>query len=157
MFRTTERPDKMSHRKWRETKQQPSRARSGHQIRCCLVSLHVLCNILSGRPVDYFEILGGPGSLILLPFPGQLGWVSYGSVPSSALRGCVNSRPNRLPSLSGSTAPCRMFPARCNYLSSISAPTHYQSDARRRDVRICLRRASSAAVAHACIALSCWA
>ena len=47
----TGRPDRMSHRKWRETKQQPSRARSGHQLRCCLVSLHFLCDILSGRPV----------------------------------------------------------------------------------------------------------
>ena len=38
----------MSHRKWRGTKEQPSRARSGHQISCCLVSLHFLC--LSGCP-----------------------------------------------------------------------------------------------------------
>ena len=38
--------DRMSHWKWRETKQQPSRARSGHQIRCCLVSLHFLCDIM---------------------------------------------------------------------------------------------------------------
>ena len=45
------RPDRMSHRKWRETKQKPSRARSGHQISCCLVYLHFLCNILSGHPV----------------------------------------------------------------------------------------------------------
>ena len=43
--------DRMSHRKWRETKQQPSRARSGHQLSCCLVSLHFLCDILSGRHV----------------------------------------------------------------------------------------------------------
>ena len=28
---------RMSHWKWIETKQQPSRARSGHQISCCLV------------------------------------------------------------------------------------------------------------------------
>ena len=41
------RPDRMSHRKRRETRQQPSRARSGHQISCCLISLHVLCDILS--------------------------------------------------------------------------------------------------------------
>ena len=41
----------MSHRKYRETKQQPSRARSGHQISCFLVSLHFLCNTLSGHPV----------------------------------------------------------------------------------------------------------
>ena len=43
----TGRPDRMSHRKWREGKQQPSRARSGHQLSCCLVSLHFLCDILS--------------------------------------------------------------------------------------------------------------
>ena len=40
----------MSHRKWREIKQQPSRARQGHQISCCRVALHFLCDILSGRP-----------------------------------------------------------------------------------------------------------
>ena len=39
----------MSHREWRETKRQPSRARSGHHISCCLVSLHFLCDILSSR------------------------------------------------------------------------------------------------------------
>ena len=40
----TSRPiDRMSRRKRRETKQQPSRARSGNQISCCLVSLHFLC------------------------------------------------------------------------------------------------------------------
>ena len=37
----------MSHWKWRETKRQPSRARSGHQISCSLVSLHFLCDILA--------------------------------------------------------------------------------------------------------------
>ena len=48
----TGRLDRMTHRKWRETKQQPSRAISGHEISCCLVSLHfLLCDILSGRPV----------------------------------------------------------------------------------------------------------
>ena len=44
----------MAHRKWRETKQQPSRARSGHQIRCCLVSLHFLCDILAPITVHYW-------------------------------------------------------------------------------------------------------
>ena len=34
--------DRMSHRKRRETKQQPSKARSGNQITCSLVSLHFL-------------------------------------------------------------------------------------------------------------------
>ena len=48
----TGRPDRMSHRKWGETKQQPSKARSGHQISCSLVSLHFLCDILSGPPVN---------------------------------------------------------------------------------------------------------
>ena len=38
----TGRLDRMLHRKLRETKWQPSRARSGHQLRCCLVSLHFL-------------------------------------------------------------------------------------------------------------------
>ena len=41
---TTGRLDWMSHRKWRETKQQPSRARSGNQISCCLLSLNFLCD-----------------------------------------------------------------------------------------------------------------
>ena len=56
------RPDRMSHRKWRETKQQPSRARSGHQISCWLVSLHFLCDILSGRPVCAFH--GRPAAVV---------------------------------------------------------------------------------------------
>ena len=47
---STGRPIRMLHRKWRENKQDPSRARSGHQLSCCLVSLHFLCDILSGRP-----------------------------------------------------------------------------------------------------------
>ena len=38
---------RMSQRKWREIKQQPSRARSGKQISCCLVSLHFLRDILA--------------------------------------------------------------------------------------------------------------
>ena len=42
----------MSHRKWRETKQQPSRARSGHKISSCLVSLLFLCDIPSSHAVD---------------------------------------------------------------------------------------------------------
>ena len=37
--------------KWRETKQQLSRARIGNQLSCCLFSLHFLCDILSGRIV----------------------------------------------------------------------------------------------------------
>ena len=38
---------RMSHWKWRETKQYPSRARSGHHISCSFVSLHFLCDILA--------------------------------------------------------------------------------------------------------------
>ena len=49
--------DRMSHRKRRETNQQPSRARAGYPISCCLLSLHFLCDILSGGPVDVGEIL----------------------------------------------------------------------------------------------------
>ena len=45
---TTGRPDRMSHGKWRESKQQPSKARSGNQLSCCLVSLHFLSHILFG-------------------------------------------------------------------------------------------------------------
>ena len=45
----------MSHSKLREGKQQQNRARSGHHISCCLVSLHFLCDILSSRPVDLFH------------------------------------------------------------------------------------------------------
>ena len=55
-LRCTWRPDRMSHRKWRESKQQPSRARSGNQLSCCLVSLHFLCDILLGRPVVCWSV-----------------------------------------------------------------------------------------------------
>ena len=37
---------RMPHRKWRETKEQPSRSKSGHQISCCWNSLHFLAVIL---------------------------------------------------------------------------------------------------------------
>ena len=37
---------RMPHRKWRETKQQPRRAKSGNQISCSSVSLNFLCDIL---------------------------------------------------------------------------------------------------------------
>ena len=47
-------------RKWRETKKQPSRARSGNQLSCCLVSLLFLCHILSGRPVHVNAALMQP-------------------------------------------------------------------------------------------------
>ena len=49
----TEWLDRMSHRKWRATKQHPHRATPGHQISCCLVNLHFLCNILSSHSVSY--------------------------------------------------------------------------------------------------------
>ena len=42
----------MSHRKWRETKQQPGTAGPGNMLGCCLVSLHFLCYILCSRSVD---------------------------------------------------------------------------------------------------------
>ena len=51
LWQYTGRPVRMSHRKWRESKQDPSRARSGNQPSCCLVSLHFPSDILSGRPV----------------------------------------------------------------------------------------------------------
>ena len=45
-------PDRrMSHRKWRVTKQDPSRARPGTQLGCCLLSLHFMCDILQSSPV----------------------------------------------------------------------------------------------------------
>ena len=44
--------DRMSHRKWREAKQQPSRTRSGNHINCCLVSLHFQRDIQSTAPVQ---------------------------------------------------------------------------------------------------------
>ena len=37
---------RMPHRKRRESKQHPSRAKSGHQLSCCLLSLHFLWCIL---------------------------------------------------------------------------------------------------------------
>ena len=46
---------RMSHWKWRETKLQPSRARSGHQISCCFVSLHFLCDILATITVPVYK------------------------------------------------------------------------------------------------------
>ena len=57
----TGRPVMMLHRKWRESKQQPSRARSGHQISCCLVYLHFL-------PVRHPI---WPRSMLLIPRPGR--------------------------------------------------------------------------------------
>ena len=50
-------PDRMSHRKWRSPKQQPSRARAGYQISCCLLSLHFLCDILLTFTVVIFTVI----------------------------------------------------------------------------------------------------
>ena len=44
--------------KWRETKQHPCRATTGHQISCGLVSLHFLCYILSSHPVFPYLMRG---------------------------------------------------------------------------------------------------
>ena len=50
----TGRPDRMSHRKWRESKQQLSWWPDLTLLGCCLVSLYFLCKIMSmsGRPVE---------------------------------------------------------------------------------------------------------
>ena len=45
---------RMSHWKWGETKQHPSRDRSDHQISCSLDSLHFLCDILA--PITVLSI-----------------------------------------------------------------------------------------------------
>ena len=42
---------RMSHRKWRETKHQPSWWPDLVLLGCCLVSLHFLCDILTSHPV----------------------------------------------------------------------------------------------------------
>ena len=58
----------MSHWKWRETKLQPSRARSGNQISCCLVALHFLCDILAQITVVYFQGWFGSWQMKILFF-----------------------------------------------------------------------------------------
>ena len=63
---------RMSHWKWRETKQQPSRARSGHQISCCSVSLHFLCDILAMITVELDDGVFQPIiSLLTQPLRGE--------------------------------------------------------------------------------------
>ena len=42
---------RMSHRKWKETKQLPGTAESGNMLGCCLVSFHFLWAILSTSTV----------------------------------------------------------------------------------------------------------
>ena len=61
----TERPDRISHRKWRETKQQQSRARSGNEISCCLVFLYFLCEIPSSH------VLARACNTALIPFRNE--------------------------------------------------------------------------------------
>ena len=43
---------RMIHRKWRETRQQVSRSKSGHHLSCCLIPLHFLWGILRTSTVD---------------------------------------------------------------------------------------------------------
>ena len=66
--------DMISHGKWRETNQQPSRVRSGHQISCSLLSLHFLGDILSGRLVRVDA--GWVGSLRRIAVGTALFWTS---------------------------------------------------------------------------------
>ena len=47
---------RMSHRKWWQTKQQLSWLPDLALLGCCLLSLHFLCDILSGRPVHYIPL-----------------------------------------------------------------------------------------------------
>ena len=69
--------DRMSHRKWRETKQQliwwPEVALLG----CCLVSLNFLCDILSSRPVQCCATIGSSETSI-----GQMCLYSLRSRPN---------------------------------------------------------------------------
>ena len=46
----------MSHRKGKETKQQPGTAGPGNILGCCLVSLRFLCNIHSIHPVQNIKL-----------------------------------------------------------------------------------------------------
>ena len=54
--RNTEWMEWMSHRKQKETKQQPGTAGPGNIIGCCLVSLRFLCDIPSIHSVEYFFV-----------------------------------------------------------------------------------------------------
>ena len=69
MYRVT--ADRMLLRKWNKTKQQPSRAMSGHQISCCLVSLHFLSDILPTILVMNFIFLllflGNKNCYLIIP------------------------------------------------------------------------------------------
>ena len=100
----------MSHRKWRETKQQPSRDSSGHQISCCLVSLHFLCDILATFTVqnsfqngffilqldptkeEVFEILGK----IYAEFYGMFGFDSFHMGGKDVKSACWRTSPDIL-------------------------------------------------------------
>ena len=50
-------PDRMSHRKWRSTNEQPSRARAGYQISCCLRVLSLISCATSCGVVLYLKEL----------------------------------------------------------------------------------------------------
>ena len=98
---------RMPHRKWRETKLQPSRASSGNQISCSLVSLHFLHDILQSGPVHCSVSLRLRNSLLwllremknIIPlFHRRRRGRGRGGVYSAGLNkewslGCVNSRP----------------------------------------------------------------
>ena len=60
---------RMSHRKWRVTKQHPSRTSSGHQISCCLFSLHFLCAILATITVQLGRHINVPKIQMYLTLP----------------------------------------------------------------------------------------
>ena len=47
--------DRMAHRKWKETKQQPGTAGPGNLLGCCLVSFNFLLAILSTGTVHVHE------------------------------------------------------------------------------------------------------
>ena len=55
----------MSHRKQKETKQQPGTAGPGNILGCCLVSLHFLRDIHSTHLVDGQRAQAGVGDLVL--------------------------------------------------------------------------------------------
>ena len=86
-------PDRMSHRKWRSTKEQPSRARAGYQISCCLLSLHFLCDILSGGPVVFRYLLSICPGHTLQHLPGSSTGSSHVGAGHSDLMFLHRTRP----------------------------------------------------------------
>ena len=92
---------RMPHRKWRETKKQPSRAKSGHQLSYCLVSLHFLGDILRSGHALQCWILGQNTSVSSHSIP-RLFWPWSGGPCSAARsttwwRGWPRDRPTRRP------------------------------------------------------------